>query len=124
MIASSSIAMASRMKSDSETQNLHHRPRLANFPFDPARLPFFYGTVVLVCGTLGVLVSAPGQTVGVSVFTDFLIQAHQLSRSWISFAYLAGTIAGAGLITAPVIGTTDLGGDGCPLRRPPCWHLS
>ena len=67
--------MVSRMKSDSETQQLHHRPRLANFPFDPARLPFFYGTVVLVCGTLGVLVSAPGQTVGVSVFTDFLIQS-------------------------------------------------
>ncbi len=42
---------------------------------------------------------APGQTVGVSVFTDFLIQAHQLSRSWISFAYLAGTIASAMLIT-------------------------
>ncbi len=78
---------------------LHHRPRLANFPFDPARLPFFYGTVVLACGTLGVLASAPGQTVGVSVFTDFLIQAHQLSRSWISFAYFAGTIASAILIT-------------------------
>lgn len=87
------------MKSDSETQMLHHRPRLANFPFNPTRLPFFYGTVVLVCGTLGVLASAPGQTVGVSVFTDFLIQSHQLSRSWISFAYFAGTIASALLIT-------------------------
>ena len=90
--------MALRMKSDHETQELHQRPRLANFPFDPARLPFFYGTVVLVCGTLGVLASAPGQTVGVSVFTDFLIQAHQLSRSGISFAYLVGTIASAILI--------------------------
>lgn len=87
------------MKSDSETQRLHRRPPLANFPFDPARLPFFYGIVVLGCGTLGVLASAPGQTIGVSVFTDFLIQAHQLSRSWISFAYLAGTIASALLIS-------------------------
>lgn len=91
--------MASRMKLDSETQEPHHRPRLANFPFDPTRLPFFYGAVVLVCGTLGVLASAPGQTIGVSVFTDFLIQAHQLSRSWISFAYLGGTIASAFLIS-------------------------
>tara|TARA_R110002073_G_scaffold336522_1_gene534673 strand:- start:1393 stop:2736 length:1344 start_codon:yes stop_codon:yes gene_type:complete len=87
------------MNSDSETPRLHHPPRLVNFPFNPTRLPFFYGTVVMVCGTLGVLASAPGQTVGVSVFTDFLIQAHQLSRSWISFAYLAGTIASAMLIT-------------------------
>lgn len=87
------------MKSESTTQEPHHEPRFANVPFDPARLPFFYGTVVLVCGTLGVLASAPGQTVGVSVFTDFLIQAHQLSRSWISFAYLAGTIGSAVLIT-------------------------
>ncbi|MFG0261443.1 MAG: MFS transporter [Novipirellula sp. JB048] len=86
------------MNSHSETPPLPHRSRLADFPFDPARLPFFYGTVVLVCGTLGVLASAPGQTVGVSVFTDFLIQAHQLSRSWISFAYLVGTIASALLI--------------------------
>ncbi|QDS94529.1 Major Facilitator Superfamily protein [Roseimaritima multifibrata] len=87
------------MKSDSETPELHQRPRFINFPFDPNRLPFFYGTVVLVCGTLGVLASAPGQTVGVSVFTDFLIEAHHLSRSWISFAYFVGTIASAFLIT-------------------------
>ncbi|WP_146520949.1 MFS transporter [Stieleria varia] len=87
------------MNPDSEPQQVIRPPRFAHFPFDPARVPFFYGTAVLVCGTLGVLASAPGQTVGVSVFTDFLIQAHQLSRSWISFAYLTGTIASALLIT-------------------------
>ncbi|WP_148080117.1 MFS transporter [Roseimaritima ulvae] len=87
------------MTTDSETSPLGRPPRLANVPFNPSRLPFFYGTVVLVCGTLGVLTSAPGQTVGVSVFTDFLIEAHQLSRSWISFAYMAGTICSALLIT-------------------------
>ncbi len=87
------------MKSDSETEKLHRHSRFANIPFDPARLPFFYGTVVLVCGTLGVLASAPGQTVGVSVFTDYLIDAHQLSRNWLSFAYFAGTIGSAILIT-------------------------
>ena len=87
------------MKPNTENQKIHRRARFVNFPFDPARLPFFYGSVVLVCGTLGVLASAPGQTVGVSVFTDFLIQAHHLSRSWISFAYLVGTIASAIAIT-------------------------
>lgn len=83
----------------SETEMPPSRTRLANFPFDPTRVAFFYGMVVLACGTLGVLASAPGQTVGVSVFTDFLIEAHDLSRSWISFAYFVGTIASAFLIT-------------------------
>ncbi len=92
------LGITLRMKSDSESQQRHGSAALANFPFDPARLPFFYGTVVLVCGTLGVLASAPGQTVGVSVFTDYLIQAHQLSRNWLSFAYFVGTIASALLI--------------------------
>lgn len=87
------------MKSDSGTPERHPRPRFVNIPFNPARLPFFYGSVVLVCGTVGVLASAPGQTVGVSVFTDLLIQAHDLSRSSISFAYLAGTITSAVLIS-------------------------
>ncbi|TWT65230.1 MFS transporter [Allorhodopirellula solitaria] len=87
------------MNSDSATREPHASPRFANFPFNPVRLPFFYGSVVLVCGTLGVLASAPGQTVGVSVFTDLLMQAHELSRSWISFAYLAGTIGSAMLIS-------------------------
>lgn len=99
MIASSSIAISPRMKSDSYTQPHQRRAALANFPFNPARLPFFYGSVVLVCGALGVLASAPGQTVGVSVFTDYLIEAHHLSRNWLSFAYFAGTIASAVVIT-------------------------
>lgn len=90
---------SNRMKPDKHNDGRSVRPRFANFPFDPSAVPFFYGTVVLVCGTLGVLASAPGQTVGVSVFTDFLIEAHQLSRSWISFAYLSGTIGSALLIS-------------------------
>lgn len=74
-------------------------PRLGRFPFDPARLPFFYGWAVLGSATLGVLMSAPGQTVGVSVFTDFLIDALGLSRSALSLAYCAGTIASALLLS-------------------------
>lgn len=73
--------------------------KLGRFPFDPARLPFFYGWAVLGSATLGVLMSAPGQTVGVSVFTDFLIDALGLSRSLLSLAYCAGTIASALLLS-------------------------
>jgi len=73
--------------------------RIGRFPYDPARLPFFYGWVILIGATLGVLMSAPGQTVGVSVFTDFLIEAHGLSRNLLSLAYLVGTIGSALLLS-------------------------
>lgn len=72
--------------------------RIGRFPFDPARLPFFYGWTVLAFGTLGILMSAPGQTVGVSVFTDFLIEAHGISRSTLSLSYFVGTVGSAILL--------------------------
>ena len=60
-------------------------------PFDPARVPFYYGWVVLVVGTVGILASVPGQTAGVSVFTDDLIETTGLSRLQLANAYLIGT---------------------------------
>lgn len=71
---------------------------LRAFPFDPAKLPFFYGWGVLAFGTLGLVMSAPGQSIGVSVFTDFLIDELGLTRSLLSLAYLLGTIASALLL--------------------------
>ncbi|MFW5745448.1 MAG: hypothetical protein ACOC2D_19405, partial [Spirochaetota bacterium] len=68
-------------------------------PFEPARLPFFYGWIVMGIGTLGMVMSAPGQTVGVSVFTDPLIEAHGLSRSLLSLAYLIGTLSSAMILS-------------------------
>jgi MFS family permease len=65
----------------------------ADFPFRPASLPFFYGWVVLGVSTLGVVMSIPGQTMGVSVFADHLLEATGLSRIELSNAYLVGTIA-------------------------------
>jgi len=63
--------------------------------FDPRRTPFFYGWVIVVAAPLGVLCSAPGQTIGVSVFTDDLMVATGLSRVQISLTYLVGTLGGA-----------------------------
>lgn len=68
------------------------------FPFDPARWPFFYGWVILVVSSLGVLASMPGQTVGVGAFTDILIEELGLSRMQLSVAYALGTGAGALLL--------------------------
>lgn len=63
-----------------------------DFPFRPAAFPFFYGWVIVAAATLGIVMSIPGQTMGVSVFTDHLIAATGLSRLEISNAYLLGTI--------------------------------
>ena len=70
-----------------------------NFPVKPSRFPFFYGWVILFAGTVGVLISAPGQTMGVSVFTDYLIDAIGISRIQLSLAYMIGTVASSFLLT-------------------------
>ena len=62
-----------------------------NFPLTPAKFPFFYGWVVIVLGILGVLMSIPGQTIGVSAFTDPLLQAFGIKRTSLTFAYMLGT---------------------------------
>lgn len=46
----------------------------ARIPFSAARAPFFYGWIIILMGTLGVLMSTPGQTIGLSTFTDSLIE--------------------------------------------------
>lgn len=62
---------------------------------NPAKAPFFYGYVVLFIGSIGVLASIPGQTVGVSVFTDPVKDALGLSRNQFSNAYMIGTLLSA-----------------------------
>lgn len=64
---------------------------LGRRPFDPKKVPFYYGWVVLVAGTIGVVASVPGQTAGVSVFTDDLTGATGLTRLQLAIAYLIGT---------------------------------
>jgi len=71
----------------------------AKIPFSPSRLPFFYGWVILFAGIIGVLMSIPGQTMGVSVFTDHLIRDFELSRIQLSLSYLIGTVMSGFLIT-------------------------
>lgn len=60
---------------------------------DPAKSPVFYGYVILFMGTVGIYCSIPGQTIGVSVFTDPVKDALGLSRNQFSNAYMVGTIA-------------------------------
>jgi MFS transporter, OFA family, oxalate/formate antiporter len=72
--------------------------KTAHWPFSPARFPLFYGWPVLAMGTLGVIMSIPGQTMGVSVFTDALLEALRLSRDQLSLAYMFGTLLSGALL--------------------------
>lgn len=68
-------------------------PNPNRFSFiNPNKSPIYYGYVVLIIGTIGVFASIPGQTVGVSVFTDPLKDALGLTRNQFSNAYMIGTL--------------------------------
>lgn len=75
----------------------------SNIPFPPGRLPFFYGWVLLAAATIGIVASIPGQTMGVGIFTDFLIEELKLTRSQLSLAYALGTITSGFIL--PMAGT-------------------
>lgn len=63
------------------------------------RFPFFYGWIILVAGAIGTLMSIPGQTIGVSPFTEPLIETLGISRMHLSMAYMVGTIGSACMLT-------------------------
>jgi MFS family permease len=67
-----------------------------------AASPVYYGWVVLVAGTLGQLMTTPGQTIGVSVFLDPIITDLRLTRSLVSLLYLLGTLSGS--LILPFVG--------------------
>jgi len=66
---------------------------------DPKKFSFFYGYVILIFGSIGILFSNSGQTVGVSVFTDPVKDALGLTRNQFSNAYMIGTLISAFFVT-------------------------
>jgi MFS transporter, OFA family, oxalate/formate antiporter len=75
------------------------KSRWNDFPFSPRNVPFFYGWVILLASIFGLLMSAPGQTIGVSTFTDYLMANIGLNRNQISTSYMIGTISSSLLLT-------------------------
>ncbi len=82
------------------------------------RTPFFYGWVVLAAGMLVSAVTIPGQTVGISVFLDSIIEDLGVSRATVSALYTLGTAIGALSLTyvgrfldrvGPRLGTVVIG---------------
>ena len=81
-----------------QTQNttVIHQSRVVNAS------PVYYGWVILLAGTIGVILTAPGQTYGVAVFIDYFITDLGISRSLVSSLYTAGTLMAG--FTMPFVG--------------------
>jgi sugar phosphate permease len=63
------------------------------------RLPVFYGWIVAIMATVGLMATSPGQSYSVSLFFDFFIEDFGLTRTAVSGLYGAGTfIASLSLI--------------------------
>ena len=68
-------------------------------PFQPKKFPFPYAWMILLVGTIGFVMSVPGQTIGVSAFTDYLIEDYGLTRNQLSMAYMGGTLISGLLVS-------------------------
>ncbi len=64
--------------------------------------PVHYGWVILVVGTIGLIMSSPGQTYSFSIFIEQFINDLGMSRSLVSTLYAAGTVIGS--LALPFIG--------------------
>ena len=64
--------------------------------------PVYYGWIVIIAGTLGLILTSPGQTYGVSPFVEHFIEDLGISRSLISTLFAIGPLAGS--LSLPFIG--------------------
>jgi len=64
--------------------------------------PVFYGWVIMAAGTLGLIMTSPGQTYAVSIFIEHFINDLGISRSLVSTLYTAGTLVGS--LALPLLG--------------------
>lgn len=75
---------------------------LSGTSFIPAPHKGFYGWRMVVFASIALALTGPGQTFGVSVFVNPMIEDLGISRTQISTAYLVGTLVGA--LALPWIG--------------------
>lgn len=64
--------------------------------------PIYYGWIILLMGTLGMIMTSPGQTYAVSIFIEHFITDLGVSRSLVSTLYTAGTLIGS--FALPTVG--------------------
>lgn len=68
----------------------------------PARQPLLWWALIVAAGSMLTAMTFPGQTAGLSPFTDPLIESLDIDRTAISFSYLLATLTGA--LTMPILG--------------------
>ena len=59
------------------------------------RSPVYYGWIIALVATLGMIMTSPGQTYIVSIFIEYFIDELDISRSVISSMYTGATLAGS-----------------------------
>lgn len=57
--------------------------------------PVYYGWVVMVVGTLGLIMTSPGQSYVIAIFIEYFIEELDISRSLVSSLYTAATLGGS-----------------------------
>ena len=67
-----------------------------------SKSPIFYGWIIMLVGTLGMIMSSPGQTYVVSIFIEPFIADLGISRSLVSTLYTLGTLVGSFVL--PIVG--------------------
>ncbi len=68
------------------------------------KTPFFYGWVIVAAGSLGLIMSSPGQTYTISIFIDHFIMDLGISRGTVSTLYTVGSLTAS--LGLPYIGKT------------------
>jgi len=58
------------------------------------RFPFYYGWIIMAAGTIGLIMTQPGQSPVLSIFTDAFIEDLRISRSLTSTLFTVGTVIG------------------------------
>ena len=72
-----------------------HRPTVRAASTIVHATPFFYGWIIMLAGTLGMVMTSPGQTYAVSVFIEHFIAELGISRGLVSTLYAIGTLTGS-----------------------------
>ncbi len=72
-----------------------HRPTVRSASTIVHATPFYYGWIIMLAGTLGMVMTSPGQTYAVSVFIEHFIAELGISRGLVSTLYAIGTMTGS-----------------------------
>jgi MFS family permease len=83
---------------ETQTQNLS----VARSSSLVSKSPVFYGWIIVAVGTLGLIMTSPGQTYSVSIFIEHFIENLGISRSLVSTLYTVGTLVGS--FALPMVG--------------------